>query len=98
MKKPEESNNENNGNSKKIDITFKVINAKLWPNRSVSFAMELNGVTIYGCRVVEGQKGDFISFPSRKGSDGKYYNHVWIPLTKEQQSEILAEVERKINE
>lgn len=33
-------------------------------------------ITIRGCRVVEGQNGAFVSFPSRKQDDGKYWNHV----------------------
>jgi DNA-binding cell septation regulator SpoVG len=35
---------------------------------------------IYGCRFVEGKNGDFVSFPSYKGSDGKYYSHAYIKL------------------
>lgn len=33
-------------------------------------------LTIRGCRIVNGKDGDFISYPSRKGNDGKYWNHV----------------------
>lgn len=32
---------------------------------------------IKGCRIVDGQKGPFVSYPSRKQDDGKYWNHVW---------------------
>lgn len=33
---------------------------------------------IKGCRVVSGQKGDFISYPARKDEKtGKYWNHVY---------------------
>lgn len=42
--------------------------------------LEINGVTIYGCRFVEGKKGNFVSFPSHKGKDGKYYNYAYIKL------------------
>jgi DNA-binding cell septation regulator SpoVG len=35
-------------------------------------------LSIKGCRLVEGGKGEFISFPSRKNEQtGKYWNHVW---------------------
>lgn len=47
---------------------------------NVFFDMEVNGVTIYGCRYVEGSKGDFIAFPSKKGKDGKYYKHAYVEL------------------
>lgn len=62
-------------------------------NDTVFFDMEVNGVSIYGCKVVEGSKGDFISFPSHKGKDGKYYNHAWIKLSDEATKEIISQVE-----
>ena len=34
-------------------------------------------VTIKGCRIVNGSKGPFVSFPSRKMENGKYWNHVY---------------------
>ena len=34
-------------------------------------------LSIKGCRIVDGQKGPFVSYPSRKQDDGKYWNHVW---------------------
>lgn len=32
---------------------------------------------IKGCRIVEGQNGPFVSYPSRKQDNGKYWNHVY---------------------
>jgi len=35
-------------------------------------------LSIKGCRLVEGSKGPFVSFPSRKNeATGRYWNHVW---------------------
>ena len=34
-------------------------------------------IEIKGCRIVSGSKGDFVSWPSRKQDDGKYWNHVY---------------------
>ena len=65
-------------------------------NDVVFFDMVVNGVTIYGCKVVEGSKGDFISFPSHKGKDGKYYNHAYIKLSDADTSKIIAQVEEKL--
>lgn len=62
----------------------------------VFFDMVINGVTVYGLKVVEGSKGDFISWPSHKGKDGKYYNHVWCKLSDEQQKDIIHQVEEMI--
>lgn len=55
----------------------------------VYFDLYINGVTVYGCRVVEGQKGDFIGWPSVKGKDGKYYNVCYMPLSDEDQKTII---------
>lgn len=35
-------------------------------------------VYIYDCRIVDGKKGAFLSFPSHKGDDDKYYNYAYI--------------------
>ena len=48
-------------------------------------------VTIKGCRVVDGPKGQFVSFPSRKLDSGKYWNHVYA--TEAFQTAILKEYE-----
>lgn len=32
---------------------------------------------IKGCRIVDGKNGPFISYPSRKMDNGKYWNHVY---------------------
>ncbi len=64
----------------------------------VFFTLALNGVTIYNCRVATGKNGDFISFPQYKGSDGKYYNNVYVSLAEEDSAAILEEIQRQINE
>ena len=51
---------------------------KTWVDGKVSADVTLSIgkaeiVTIYGVRVVDGSNGAFLSMPSRKGSDGKYY-------------------------
>ena len=63
---------------------------------TVFFTLTLNGVSIYDCRVVEGKNGDFIAFPSEKGSDGKYYSKVWASLSDEDSAAIIAEVEKQL--
>lgn len=49
-------------------------------------------LTIYGCRVVEGRKGDFIGWPSYKDSSGDYWNHVYVDIDPEDVEDILDEV------
>lgn len=87
MKKPE----------KKSAVTsMEVTRAMAFENGGVVFDIIINGVSIYNCRVVEGKNGDFISFPSHKGKDNKYYSHAYIKLTDEDQAEIISQVEKML--
>lgn len=56
------------------------------------FNLSLNGVLIYGCRLVETEEAIFIAFPSQKGKDGKYYSHVYWKFTPEDEAAIINEV------
>ncbi len=47
----------------------------------------LDSLIIKGLRVVEGEKGLFVSMPREEGKDGKWYNTV-IPLKREVKDEI----------
>ena len=61
------------------------------------FDLVINGITVYGCKVCEGKNGDFISLPSRKGKDDKYYSIVYFRLSDEDQKIILDTVEKVLN-
>lgn len=63
----------------------------------VFFTAVINGVVIYNCRVATGKNGDFISFPQYKGSDGKWYNNVYVSLTEEDSNKILELVQAEID-
>ena len=76
----------------KSALEIKVTRAKQFDNACM-FDMVVNGVTIYGCRVIEGKEGDFVSFPSHKGKDDKYYNHCYIKLSDEATKDIIHQVE-----
>ena len=78
-----------------VEVNAKVVRANQVDDL-VFFDLEINGVTIYGCKVIEGKNGDFISFPSHKGKDGKYYNHAYIKLTDEQAKDIISQVENML--
>lgn len=72
--------------------SFKILKATQF-SWGVSFNMVLNGVTIYNCTVAETKDGNFfISFPSRKGSDDKWYSYVYFRFSEEDQNKILAAV------
>lgn len=47
----------------------------------------LGNFIVKGLRVVEGEKGLFVSMPREEGKDGKWYNTV-IPLKREVKDEI----------
>ena len=83
---------------KNVEIRgFKVEKVFLSSRGTAFFNLNINEVTIYGCRVVESKTGDFISFPQKKGNDGKYYNHAYIKLTEDEVKAIIAEVEKEVN-
>lgn len=63
--------------TKVAGVSVKVVK-KTWADTTVSADVTLSIgkaeiVTIYGVRVREGSNGAFLSMPSRKGNDGKYY-------------------------
>ncbi len=53
----------------------------------------LDSFVIKGLRVVEGEKGLFVSMPSEAGKDGKWYKTV-VPLNKE----VMGEIEKLVLE
>lgn len=60
----------------------------------ILFDLEINHVTIYGCRLVEiDSTGEcFVGFPQKRGRDGKYWSHAYVPLSDEQQKGIIKDV------
>ena len=64
----------------------------------VFFTLTINGVTIYNCRVATGKNGDFISFPQYKGTNGNYYNNVYVSISDEDSAKILEEIQNQIDE
>ncbi len=72
-------NKENAEEKQTVVSDLKVLRAKEYKGTTF-LDLEVNGVKIYGCRYVEGKNGDFISFPSYKAKDGKYYNYAYVDL------------------
>lgn len=63
----------------------------------VFFTLQINGVFINNCHVVEGKNGDFISFPQYKGSNDQYYNVVYCALSDEDSKKILEQVQAELD-
>lgn len=75
--------------------SLEVTRAHEFKSGDISFDMVVNGINIYNCTYMNESdkiKEPFVSFPSRKGSDGKYYSFVWFKVT----DEILSEIEKGI--
>ena len=65
------------------------------------FNAVVNGVTIYGMQYISfqnktGEQKEFISFPSYKGSDSKFYNVCYFPI--QDGSDLFKEFEKQIEE
>lgn len=64
----------------------------------VFFTLVINGVFINNCKVATGKNGDFVGFPQYKGSDEKWYNTVYCPLSSEDTKTIMDKVQAAIDE
>ena len=65
---------------------------------SIAVDLEVNGVMIYGCYYREGEdkngkEYNMLAFPSKKGSDGKYYNHAYFKIS----DELLENIQQQID-
>ena len=79
-----------------VKITCKPYNAT---SKTKAFVdLELDGtLVIKGLTLVEGKKGLFLSYPSTKGKDGKYYNSIYT-LDKEWATLLQDACIKKYNE
>lgn len=91
-------------NEEKKMRDFEVVSARSWKGKDgkevVFFTMklEVNGLDLvfYDLTVQEGKKGDFIAVPSKKGKDGKFYSIYYLNLTDEEQTDIMKQIEGKL--
>jgi len=88
---------ENKG-PQRIDHHYSVGRVKEFDNGGIVFDLTIDDITVYGCRVASGTHGDFVSWPSRKGKDDKYYSIVYLRLTEDETNEILDKVSAALAE
>ena len=92
-KKDKETNNTHT-------YTIEVSRAKELDSGDIALDLIVNGVSIYGAfyvtREVDGKETSFLSFPSRKGSDGKYYKYVYFPMNDAQLAQLEKDIEAAI--
>ena len=81
----------------KYDVT--VMRAKDFGEKGISLDLMVNGVKLYGAwyktyedRKKPGEETSFVSFASRKGTDGNWYNWYYFPIN----DELLQEIEKQI--
>ena len=82
------------GKKEETKLTISVTRAHQFYDGSISFDMTVNGVQIYNNKLVEGKKGIFVSFPSRKGKDGKYYSYAFVQLSADDVKDIVSQIEK----
>ena len=69
-----------------------VIRAHQFDNGNISFDLKIKEICFYRLIVVAAKDGhEFISFPQYQ-SNGKWYNHFYIPFTNEDQDAIIDAV------
>lgn len=79
-------------------MTLEVDGVKDWES-GVFFNLTVGNIfKIYGCKVARTKKGEyFISMPSRKGTDKRYYAHCIVRLSESQTEEVLGMVSDALN-
>ena len=87
--------------NKKEARKFKVTKAYQFENGNVAINLQIAGITIYDCILVEKKnpkKGDseyFVSFPQKKVKDD-YLSIVWTKLTPEEEDDIISQVDEMV--
>lgn len=84
-----------------VNYDVEVTRAHEFKSGDISFDIIVNGVNLYGLTYMNEDskrniKEAFISFPARKGSDEKYYNHAWFKISEELQADIEKQIEAMI--
>lgn len=83
---------------KVVSGPYKILRAREFENGGISFDMEFAGITFYRLGVRSGKNGDFISYPSYKGTDGNYYHYFYLPLSDDTQDKIIQSVYNRLDD
>ena len=100
----------NEKKEEKRSYQVKVDAARTTKNDSIVMVdLDINGVKIKSCMLKEieckkdgktHKAGDIcyvVNFPSEKGSNGKWYNIVWCPLSNDNIDDIVKQVQSILN-
>lgn len=69
-----------------------VQNARVVTDDLITFTLKCHGFSFYNMKLVNGKKGNFITPPSVKGSNGAYYNQYAIYLSEEDEKSLIDSV------
>ena len=75
-----------------------VRNVRQVADNCLTFTLRLYGIDLYSMRLVEGQKGDFISASAQKGKDGKYYDNFRVYFTEDAAKAVGVAVRKAYDE
>lgn len=67
----------------------------------ILFDMEINHVTIYGCRLCETREGvPFVGFPQQrdKHDKDKWWSIAWAPLTQKQTELVVDQISQQLQD
>ena len=80
-----------------MEVTIEHIDGK-YPSFNVALHAAKGAepfLVVKGCRIVEGQKGPFVSGPATKNASGKYWNHTYMGEKFQAHVLALAQAEAK---
>lgn len=93
--KSDNTNTTKGGDKPVLQLTsHKCLRARTDDRGIVRADVELNGITIYGMAIMANKTtGEaFLSWPSQKGKDGKYYSTCYARLSDSDQETIIGEI------
>lgn len=77
---------------------YEVLRAHKFDDDTYTFNLKLNGITLYDLRLALNKKDEyFISMPSKKGKDGKYYKNFYFALDENIADDIMSIVIEEAN-
>lgn len=71
---------------------YKVQNVRVVTDSMVTFSLRGHGHSLYGMKLCEGKNGMFVTPPSQKGKDGKYYNLYAVYLSEDDEKKLIDQV------
>lgn len=75
-----------------------VRNVRQVADNCLTFTLRLAGIDLYGMRLVDGQKGQFITASSTKGKNGNYYENYRVYLDNSGRNAVEAAVLKAYDE